>query len=256
MFKTILKTVVKGISKHSPTILTGIGIAGMAVAAVVAVKSTPKAVELIEEKKKESKTDELTKKEIVSTAWKCYVPAMILFAVSASCIIFASHKNHKMNAALASAYAAAEATIKDYTNYRKEVVKEIGEEKESAIRDEVIKKRMENDHLDSPSVIVANKGEVLCCDLLSGRYFKSDINEIEKAVNKLNRQLVNDMMVSLNDLYYELGLDYIEIGEQLGWHLDEGLVEVKFSSQLTKDGTPCIVLDFVNPPKYDFDRLF
>ncbi len=256
MFKTILKTVAKGLGKHSPAILTGLGITGMAVATVLAVKSTPKAVELIEEKKKETNTEELTKKEIVETTWKCYISTVVLFAVSVSCIIFASHTNYKRNTALASAYAVAEASLKDYANYRKEVVKEIGEEKEKTIRDTVIKKRVEKQPLDSQPIIVANTGDILCCDLISGRYFKSDINKMEKAINELNRQLVSEMMVSLNELYYELGLEYTKVGEQLGWHLDDGLVEVRFSSQLTKEGTPCIVLDYVNPPKYDFERIF
>lgn len=256
MFKTILKTFAKGIGKHSPAILTGIGITGMAVATVLAVKSTPKAMELIEEKKKETDAEELTKKEVVETAWKCYIPTIILFAVSVSCVIFASRTNYKRNTALAGAYAVAEASLKDYKNYRTEVIKEIGEEKEKTIRDKVVKNRMEKEPNDGQPIVIANQGDILCYDLLSGRYFKSDINKMQKAVNELNRQLISEMMVSLNELYYELGLDYLKIGEELGWNIDDGLVELNFSSQLTKDGTPCIVLDFVNPPKYDFDRLF
>lgn len=37
--------------KHSPEILTGIGIAGMITTTVMAVRATPKALILIEEKK-------------------------------------------------------------------------------------------------------------------------------------------------------------------------------------------------------------
>ena len=37
--------------KHSPEILTGIGITGMITTTVLAVKATPKALELIEESK-------------------------------------------------------------------------------------------------------------------------------------------------------------------------------------------------------------
>lgn len=39
-------------SKHSPEILTGLGIAGMITTTVLAVKATPKALVLIEGKKK------------------------------------------------------------------------------------------------------------------------------------------------------------------------------------------------------------
>ena len=79
MLKNIFRSVSKGLGKHGPAILTGIGITGMAVATVLAIKSTPKAVRLIEEKKKADDVEELTKKEMsdiqsmVSTADKAAV---------------------------------------------------------------------------------------------------------------------------------------------------------------------------------------
>ena len=41
--------------KHSPEILTGIGIVGMISTTVLAVRATPKALMLIEEKKRDKK---------------------------------------------------------------------------------------------------------------------------------------------------------------------------------------------------------
>ena len=57
------------ISKHSPEILTAIGIVGMITTSVMAVKATPKAIELLHEK--ESEVGKLTPIETVKTAWKC-----------------------------------------------------------------------------------------------------------------------------------------------------------------------------------------
>ena len=55
MGKTNLATIAKDIrkfaSKRSPEILTGIGIAGMITTTILAVRATPKALELIEEQK-------------------------------------------------------------------------------------------------------------------------------------------------------------------------------------------------------------
>ena len=45
-----LKALQKTVKKHSPEILTGIGIAGMTAAAVMAVKATPKALRMVDEK--------------------------------------------------------------------------------------------------------------------------------------------------------------------------------------------------------------
>ena len=63
--------------------------------------------------------------------------------------------------------------------------------------------------------------------------------------------MINEMDVSLNDFYYEIGLDGISIGEELGWNVNE-FIELNFSSQLASDGTPCLVLNYLVPPRYDY----
>lgn len=45
-----LKSLQKTMRKHSPAILTGIGIAGMAAAAVMAVRATPKALRMVDDR--------------------------------------------------------------------------------------------------------------------------------------------------------------------------------------------------------------
>ena len=71
-----LKSAQKSMKKHSPEILTGIGIAGMIATTVSAVRATPKALQLIDAREiKENRR--LSNKEIVATTWKCYVPAAV-----------------------------------------------------------------------------------------------------------------------------------------------------------------------------------
>lgn len=43
--------------KHSPEILTGVGIAGMVTTTVMAVRATPKAIQLLDEEKRRQHTD-------------------------------------------------------------------------------------------------------------------------------------------------------------------------------------------------------
>ena len=64
------------LGKHSPEILTGLGIAGMLTTTILAVKATPKALKLIENKKKELNTDELTALQTIKATWKPYMPAV------------------------------------------------------------------------------------------------------------------------------------------------------------------------------------
>lgn len=244
-FKGVQKTV----SKHSPEILTGLGIGGMVTATVLAVKATPKALKLIEEKKREERVDELTVVNTVKATWKCYLPATITGATSIACLVGASSVSARRNAALATAYKISETAL---TEYREKVVETIGEKKEKLIREKVDKERIDKNPVSRNEVIITKSGNTLCYDYYSGRYFNSDIDKINKAVNELGRVMLNHNYVSLNDFYDELELEHIPIGYEVGWNVSDGFLEIDFSSQLTEDGRPCVVLDYVRAPKYGY----
>ena len=55
------RNVKTAMAKHSPEILTGIGIAGMIGTTVLAVKATPKALRLIEERREELELEPMAK---------------------------------------------------------------------------------------------------------------------------------------------------------------------------------------------------
>lgn len=245
----IMKGVKTAVSKHSPEILTGIGIAGMVTTTVLAVKATPKALALIEEKKREEGVDKLTPAETIKTTWKCYTPAVITGGTSIACLIGASSVHTKRNAALATAYKLSETALSEY---QEKVVETIGEKKERDVRDAIAKDKVTNNPVNQQDVIVTGKGETLCYDATFGRYFKSDIDKLKKIENELNRRMRSDNDISLNEFYYEIGLDEVDAGNDLGWNIDRGYIELEFSSQLTPDGTPCLVIGFRQPPRYDY----
>lgn len=240
-------------NKHSPEILTGIGIAGMITTTVLAVRATPKALELLEEKKNEDWVDELSPLEVVKTAWRPYVPAAVTGVASVACLIGASSVNAKRNAALATAYKLSETAL---TEYREKVVETIGEKKEKTVRDKVAEERVKKNPVSKSEVIVTNNGTTLCFDPISARYFKSSIDKIKRAENELNKQMLHDISgyVSLNEFYDELGLDHTSVGDDLGWNVDR-LIDISFSSQLNDNGEPSVVLDYLVAPKYDFYKF-
>lgn len=244
-----LKTAIK---KHSPEILTGIGIAGMITTTVMAVRATPKALILIEERKEEIGAEKLEAMDMVKTAWACYIPAAITGTLSVACLIGASSVNARRNAALATAYTLSESALKDYQG---KVIEMFGEKKNEAVKDAVAKDKIEKNPVVTREVIITEKGNTLCYDAISGRYFKSDIEKIKKAECELNRQMLDDMYVSLNDFYYEIGLDSVKLGDELGWNIDSGYIDLSFSSQLASDGTPCLVIDYSVAPRYDYRNL-
>ena len=57
-----------------------------------------------------------------------------------------------------------------------------------------------------------------------------------------------DDYISLNEFYYELGLDGTKIGDELGWNVTTGLIDLDFSAQLDTDGVPCVVIDYMLAP--------
>ena len=257
MGKTNLATITKDIrkfaSKRSPEILTGIGIAGMITTTILAVRATPKALELIEEQKEEESVDELSSFEVVKVAWKPYIPAMVTCIASTACLIGASSVNTKRNAALATAYKLSETALSEY---RDKVVETIGEKKERIVRDKVAEERVKKNPVSKNEVIVTGNGKTLCFDPISGRYFMCSIETIKKAENTLNKQMLHDISgyVSLNEFYDELGLDHTSVGNDLGWNTNQ-LIDIDFSSQLNDNGEPSVVLDYLVAPKCDYYKF-
>ena len=237
---------------------------------ILAVKATPKALELIEKEKKRQndalreeaeehnlelcpQVDKIKAKDVIKVTWKCYIPAVVIGATSVACLIGASSVSARRNAALAAAYKISESAL---IEYKDKVIETIGEKKEKAIRDEINKDRIEKNPVSKSEVIITGKGDTLCMDYLTGRYFKSDIDKIKRAVNELNAKLLRESYVSLNEFYYELGLDGNELGGRVGWNSDKGLIDVDFTAGLDENGTPCLVMHFNSQPVYNFDKLF
>lgn len=251
---TLFKNVRTTLSKHSPELLTGIGIAGMITTTALAVRATPKALTLIENKKQELEldpSDKLTPVETVKATWKCYIPAAITGVTSVACLIGASSVNARRNAALATAYNLSATALAEYKD---KVVETIGEKKEQIIRDKVAEERIKKEPVNNSAIIVSGNGNTRCFDTITKRRFTSDIEQIKKIVNELNRRMLSgEDYISLNEFYYELGLDGCNVGEDLGWNVTRGLIELDFSAQLDTDGVPCIVIDYMVAPKRGYN---
>lgn len=242
-----LKSVQKSMKKHSPEILTGIGIAGMIATTITAVRATPKAMQLIDAR--EIKEDRrLNNKEIVATTWKCYIPAAVTGVLSTACLIGASSANLRRNTALATAYSISETALKEY---KEKAIEVVGEKKEQAIRDAVAKDQLEKAEVKERKFIPTGKGETNCFDPLTNTCFKSDMETLRKAENTLNKQMRDDLVITVNDFLQEIGLDPCDssVGENLGWDIDKGYIDLDFSSQLV-DGVPYLVVGHHNPPRY------
>lgn len=243
-------TLQKSAKQHAPEILTGIGIGGMIFTTISAVRATPKALQLIEDKKKDMDVDQLTPIETIKVAWKPYIPAAISGVIATSCLIGANSEHLRRNSALAAAYQISTSALAEYKD---QVVETIGEKKEQVVRDKVKQKQVENTPVAVNKVYHTGKGNTLCLDPLSGRLFTSSMESIKRAENEINKEIIHSMCgsASLNEFYAELGLDGIDLGDHLGWNVDT-LIKLDIGSCITEDGEPCIVVGHHHAPVYDF----
>lgn len=234
------------ILKNSPYILTGLGCAGVLTTALFTGHSTLKAYMLIK-MEEEDRNIELSPKEVLQLTWKCFIPPVLMGTTSVICIIGANTINTNRNAAIAALYSLSETAFREYKD---KVVEELGRNKELKVRDTIAKDRITNSPVGDRTIIITGNGDVLCYDALSDRYFKSSAEKIRQQVLELNYTLMTEMWLSLNDLYYCIGLPATGLGGQVGFDLDKGRIELEYSSQLTPEGQPCLVIDTTVYPKY------
>lgn len=242
--KAIYKKLIKFTVVHTPEILTAAGITGMISSTVFAVEATPKAMEALREY--EHDTSFRTK---VRVCWKYYIPSAGMALLSAGCLIGSNSISLRRNAALATAYKLSADALAEY---QEKVVETIGEKKEKTIREEIAKDKIKDSPYAEERLFDTKNGESICLDSYSGRYFKTDIESVKQAINKLNYSMMQHQFVSLNDFYYELGLPPIKMGEDLGWPVEKGLINVDFGSDLVDGKTPCLVLNYTPPIRYEY----
>lgn len=260
------------IGKHSPEILTGIGIAGMITTTVLAVRATPKALELIEDEKRRQNREivkeacrdgqdccpqvtKLKPLEVVKVAWKPYVPAAVTGVASVGCLIGASSVSARRNAALAAAYNLSQTAL---TEYKEKVIETIGEKKERTIKDKIAQEKVDKNPVSKSEIFVTGRGEVLFLEPVSMRYFTSDIENIRRIVNDINERLTTGVeeYISLSEFYDEIGLSHTATSDDMGWNLGrDGQLKLDYPATKTDKGEPCLMLDYHVMPRYDYHKL-
>jgi len=244
------------ITRNSPTILTGLGVAGLITTVILAVKATPKALEILE-MENQFRFEETNDPDYavpidfwdkVELTWKCYIPATVMGAATIACMIGSNSIHLRRNAALVSLFSIAESTLKEY---QAKVVEQIGDKKEEKIRSEIAQDRIDNHPVTESVVIMTGKGDYLIFDFFSKRYFRSNIDMLKRAENTFNQKLLRSGWLGINEFYEELGLEGIELGDEMGWIAERQLMELKFSTKMAKDtDEPCLVLDYMVTPHH------
>lgn len=235
--------------RNVSTILTCIGGIGVVATAVVAVKDTPKAMQIIE-RAKEEKGEDLTTVEKIKVAGPAYIPAIAIGMSTLACIFGANALSKRSQASLVSAYALLD---NSYKEYKKKVEELYGEGADARVKGEIAR-----DKYDETDVSREDKKQ-LFYDYFSERYFESTMEEVLKAEYELNRELHTKDYAYLNEFYDLLGLDGIQSGWDLGWSMGASLshywktwIDFRHEKVEIEDGMECYILTMTEPiPNFD-----
>lgn len=240
----ILNNTTKLLKSNSPAILTAVGAVGVVTTAYLTGRATVQAVRTIDEMEQADRPmsymDPPRERALrnAKVVWKLYIPPVASGAISVGCILAASRVNSRRTAAAVTAYSLGE---RAFSEYREKVVEQIGKTKEQAIRDSVAQARVANG--EAGTLIITGKGDVTCCELPTGRYFKSDMETLRRAENEINAKINRERYVTLDEFYDIIGIPHTSKSDLLGWDSDK-LMELKFSTCISPGGEPCLAFDY------------
>ena len=247
------KTVGTEIAKRSPLICAGIAVAGVIGTAVLAYKASPKAHEIIANKKQDledvPKTDKALRRKIYLEMAKelgLVLAPVVISGVITIAMIFGCYRiSLKRQAALSAAYEFTSQAFKEYQDKTRIIA---GKKKEESIREEIAK-----DHVkyEMPAaIVIAGEGPNTFYDYPHGRVVKYDIEKLRSKLNKLNYLLRSTDFVSENDLYDELGWPHVLNGDENGWNsIDGSEIEIDIQWVSDDDGRPIGYLTYYTRPR-------
>lgn len=257
--RTISRTGLK-LSKYSPQILTAVGIAGLVTAGIIAAKNTLKLEETLDNSKNrleivkehpEATQADINKayaKNIFDLA-KLYAVPVTLSAASIVSILVGHNILHKRNLALVAAYKGLEQA---FSEYRKRVVEEYGEDVDEkfryGIRDvtEVGEdgKKVKTQAVNPPSSdYLMEFGPDN--DNWSGN-FEHNMFYVTRAQNYFNDLLQVKGHVFLQDVTRHLGMPDSKVGAVTGWVYDQNTGDdyIDFGIKDLQESHGYILLDF------------
>lgn len=254
--KDIFKAVEKFTVDNSPGILTGLGVAGSVATAILVGREAylvgmDASTQYHEALREGEPLPEhlLTRKHIVKTYWKGFIPAVVMGTTTVACVVTANRVGSRRAAAVAAAFKISEGLA---TEYRDRVVEVLGKKQEQALRDKLEADRVERT-VGGDVIIVAGSGAVFF-DTWSGRYFASDMETVRRSVNDINHKVNNNYYASLTEFYELIGLEATEMSDEFGWNANE-LLEVYYSTVLMKDGRPAVTITFNKSPIRGYARI-
>jgi hypothetical protein len=243
-----LKTVKALVTANSPVLLVGATITGVLATGVLAARAGYKARGIVDHAQA-AQEEPLTTQEKVSLTWLCYAPAAIT-GVSTITSCMGLHFVHtKRFAEMAGLYAITSGKLDDY---KEEAEKLLGSKKSQQLNDVMGQKSADETPFVNNEVYLTEGGTQMCHDDWTGRWFMSNMNLIDAAVNECNAILIDNGDLELNTFYDRIGLPPVPQGTDLGWSGDK--IGIIYGNINTKEGVPALSISFRSDPKPNLGR--
>lgn len=253
-------------SENASTLLTAGGVVGTVATAVLAGRAGLKSAQILEEARnrkfiqnheplddlEDDGSEQLTKMETFAAVGPQFIPPVVTGGLTITAIIFANRISAKEAAALAAAYGLSKQQLEEY---KAKVAEKITGPKNQQIKDEIAQDKI-NENPPSKQVVIIAGGDVLCYDSMSGRYFRSSMEQIKRAEAEINHELFDSQNASVSEFYDKIGLPATSLSDQLGWTaFDEGSIEFEVTTGTTDNNEPCLVITPSRTPEPNFHKL-
>ena len=256
IFDKVLYNTKVFVKRNSSAILCCAAAAGVVATTVVAVKSTPKAMKLIQEREEE-KGEKLTKLEVIKVAGPTYVPSILLGVSTIACIFGANVISKKQQATLVSLYSLLDSSYKSYKDNVKET---FGEDADNKIAQTIANKHYckvvdANDNYDGNIPSEEVSGADIFMDFCTFGFFYSTMEDVKNAEKFINDILRMRGDVYLNEYKTALGLESTKIDYEMGWSTqllnEHGFDEIIFTTEKVKldNGNDCYILSIPVDPE-------
>ena len=239
---SLLTRGMKATQARSPELLTAAGISGVFVTAYLTAKSTTRAIRKLDNEispEDETKTEELIRKtKLVGVD---FIPPAVVGTATAACI-FGSHKvSSRRTAAAVAAYSITNQAFNDYKDH---VVDRLGVRGEEKVREAVVEEKMAEHPKPPPELIPDAGGDVLCFDMSTHRYFRSNMERLKRAENEINSRILSEGEMSVKEFYEELGIWHAPIMGSIGWK-SPNIMKLIVTGHISEESDePCLAITF------------
>ena len=253
------------IRNNSSKFLAGISIIGVGVTAVLVAKGQMKADQIIAESSSyilpeaeevngdddpvelEFVPPELTAKEYFEATWKCYIPGVVAGTLTIVAIIGAQYISAKQIAALSASVAMF---VKNRDQLEQAIRDKYGEEALQKLKQTMSLRSPEKEYIQIYAE-ETGKGKLLCYEGYSGRWFRSEEDDVVEAITEFSDRYKHGKNLCFNDLYELLGIESTHFGWQYGFPDPE----TSGCCTSREEGIPMYVTRIYNPD-YKEDVLY